>query len=70
MKYRIKSPFTGIHRSADGKSQFVTMEPGNVFTLRGEEGSGMVNVMYQRRIVAVFRKDIEDRTEKIRGTGA
>jgi hypothetical protein len=69
MKYRIKLPFIGVHRRGDGKSQFVTMEPGNVFTIRGEQ-SGMVNVMYERRIVAVFRKDIEEHTEKIRGAGA
>ena len=46
------------------------MEPGNVFTIRGEERPSMVNVMYQRRVVTVFLKDIEERAEKIRGAGA
>jgi hypothetical protein len=66
MKYLVKTPFLAVYRAADGKSQFVNMEPGHVFTLRGEEREGMINVLYQGRIVSVFVKDIEERSQKIK----
>lgn len=65
MKYRVKTPFLAVYR-AHGKSQFVNMEPGHAFTLRGEERKGLINVLYQGRIVSVFVKDIEERAQKIK----
>lgn len=66
MKYRVHTAFRGVLRPADGPSEFVTLEPGSVFTIRGEERDGMVTVMYQARLVVVFVKDIESRAVKIR----
>jgi len=66
MKYRVKTPFLAVYRTTGGKSHFVNMEPGHLFTLRGEERRGMINVLYQGRIVSVFVKDIEERAQKIK----
>jgi hypothetical protein len=68
MKYRVKEAFIAVRQTADGKSQFVTMEVGNIFTIRGEERAGLVKVLYRGQIVAVFLKDIEHRAVKIRET--
>ena len=61
MKYRVKNPFMAVHRRNDGTSEFVQLQPGMVLTVRSGERNGMVNVMYDRRILAVFMTDIEER---------
>jgi len=65
MKYRVKTAFIAVHRRKDGTSDFIHLEPGTVFTIRGREQSGMVNIMHQRRIVAVFVADVKQRAEPI-----
>jgi hypothetical protein len=67
MKYQVKSAFIGVYRQNDGTSEFVTVEPGAFFALRGQVRGGFVNIMYQARILAVFMKDVEERAVKIRG---
>jgi hypothetical protein len=65
MKYRVKNPFMAVHRRNDGTSEFVQLQPGMVLTVRSGERNGMVNVMYDRRILAVFMSDIEERAVQV-----
>lgn len=65
MKYRVENSFIGVHRKNDGTSEFVRLEPGTVFSVRGKGRNGMVNVMYNRRVLAVFLSDIEERAVQI-----
>jgi hypothetical protein len=66
MKYRVHTAFRGVFRPSDGTSEFVTLETGSVLTIRGQERNGMVTVMYQARLIAVFVKDLEDLTVRIK----
>lgn len=66
MKYRVSSAFNSIRRARDESFQFVTLEPGNAFTIRGEERSGQVKVIYRGQIILVFTEDIRRRAVKIR----
>ena len=59
MKYSVQIAFLGVCRQNDGTSEFVTLEPGSVFTIRSGVRGGFVKVMYQRRMLAVFMKDVE-----------
>jgi hypothetical protein len=68
MKYRVKTAFIGVHRRSDGTSEFVQLEPGTVFTVRGAVHVGMINIMHNRHIVAVFLADVEERAELINDT--
>src|ERR1700676_4680432 len=52
MKYRVKAAFIAVHRRSDGTSEFIQLEPGTIFTVRGGVRSGMVNIMHQRRMAA------------------
>jgi hypothetical protein len=61
MKYRVENPFIGVHRKIDGTSEFIRLQPGTVFSVRSKGRNGMVNVMYDRRILAVFESDIQER---------
>jgi hypothetical protein len=65
MKYRVKTTFIAVHRRSDGRSEFIQLEPGTVFTIRGGVRSGMVNIMHQRRMVSVFEADVRERAEQI-----
>jgi hypothetical protein len=62
MKYRVKTAFLGVYLKRDGTSEFVELQPGTVFALRGEGRAGMVKVMCERRLLSVFQKDIEQRS--------
>jgi hypothetical protein len=68
MRYRVKAAFIAVHRRKDGTSDFIHLEPGTVFTIRGREQAGMVNILHQRRIVTVFVADIKQRAEPISST--
>ena len=65
MKYRVKTAFLGVHLKRDGTSEFIKLQPGMVFALRGQDRAGTVKIMCQRRLVAVFWKDIEQRAVKL-----
>jgi hypothetical protein len=67
MKYLVKTSLTAVYRRNDGTSEFVKLEPGTVFTIRGPERSGLVNVIHQGRIVAVFMRDVQERAARING---
>jgi hypothetical protein len=65
MKYRVRTAFLAVHKQNGGKSEFVTLEPGQMFTVRGREPSGFLKVMYRGRMVAVFERDIQERAVRI-----
>ena len=45
---------------------FVTITPGSIITVKGEVlQSGLVDVLYDGRIVAAFMRDIESRAEMV-----
>jgi hypothetical protein len=66
MKYRVNRAFIGVRRANDDSFQFVTLEPGNAFTIRGEERNGQVKVIYRGKMILVFMEDIRQRAVKIR----
>jgi hypothetical protein len=68
MKYRVKTAFIAVYRRNDGTSEFVQLEPGTVFTVRGVVHAGMVNIMHNRRILSVFLADVKERAEFINQT--
>lgn len=59
-----------VHRRNDGTSEFVQLQPGMVLTVRSGERNGMVNVMYDRRILVVFMSDIEERAVHVSGASS
>jgi hypothetical protein len=65
MKYRVKTAFIGVHCEKNGTSEFVTLEPGTVFTVRSTIRGGFVNIMHQTRILSVFMRDVEERAVKV-----
>jgi hypothetical protein len=69
MKYRVEQVFLGVHRHDNGTSEFVPLEPGTVFTIRGQVRGSFVDVIYRTRRLAVFVKDIQARAVKIQETG-
>lgn len=65
MTYRVKTSFKAVHQRSDGTSEFVQLEPGTVFTIRGDVVEGMVKILHNRRLVTVFLADVNERAEKI-----
>lgn len=59
-----------VHRGGtDGRMQFVTVPAGAVLQIVGKpQQSGLVEVNYNDRVVAMFLRDIEDRGERVSGT--
>jgi hypothetical protein len=64
MKYRVKTAFLGVYQKRDGTSEFMKLQPGEVFAFRGED-RGMVKIMCGRRLMVVFRKDIDERAVRL-----
>ena len=67
MRYRLKSPTMAVERGgSNGRMQFVTVPSGTMLEVVGEpQQSGLVDVRFDGRVVAMFLRDIEDRAEKI-----
>jgi hypothetical protein len=65
MKYRVNTAFIGVGRTKDESYQFVTLEPGSAFTIRGEERDGQVKIIYRGQMIQVFLEDIRQRAVKI-----
>lgn len=66
-KYQLKSPTMAVERGGtDGRMQFVTVPAGSLVQITGDpQRSGLVDVVFKGRIVAMFLRDIEDRGERI-----
>ena len=68
-KYRLKSPTMAVERGGtDGRMQLATVPAGALLTIVGEaQQSGLIDVLFEGRIVAMFLRDIEDRGGRILG---
>ena len=67
MRYQLKSPTMAVERGgSNGRMQFVTVPEGTMLELVGEpQQSGLIDVCFEGRVVAMFLRDVEDRGEKI-----
>ena len=61
--YQLKSPTMAVERGgSDGRMQFVTVPDGAMIELVGApQQSGLIDVRFEGRVVAMFLRDIEDR---------
>jgi hypothetical protein len=66
-RYLLKSPTMAVERGGqDGRMQFVTVPTGAALRIVGDvQSSGLVDVQFEDRVVAMFLQDICDRGEKI-----
>ncbi len=64
--YRVISSFIGIRQGDDGAYRLITI-PGNArISIRGPVlQSGLVDVEFDDQLIAVFMRDIEERTEPL-----
>ena len=68
MRYRVREALLAIASQAQVKPVYITIEPGSVITVQGiEEQSGFVDVSYRGEIVKVFLRDLEKRTDRVKG---
>lgn len=67
MQYQLKSPTMAVERGgSNGRMQFVTVPEGAIIELVGElQQSGLIDVSFDGRVVAMFLRDVEDRGERI-----
>ena len=66
MTYRAREPFLAFRYDPSVPRRFMTITAESVFTLQSEvHPSGLVSVLYNGQIVAVFMKDIEMRAEAV-----
>lgn len=64
-RYRLKAPTMAVERGSDGRMQLVTVPEGAIVQVEGEpQQSGLVDVIFDNRNVAMFFRDIGDRGEK------
>ena len=68
MKYRVREALLAIASQAQVRPVYITIEPGSVITVKGiEEESGFVDVFYRGEMVKVFLRDLEKRTDRVKG---
>jgi len=68
MKYRVREAFIAVCDNAPNPFTFVTLPPGEMITLVGTvQQSGLVDVRYDGQVVAVFMRDVENRTDLVDG---
>ena len=66
MKFRVREPLLALWSEPQKKPAFMTIEPGSVITVKGEEEqSGFVDVSYAGRIVKAYMRDIEKRADRV-----
>jgi hypothetical protein len=65
--FRLSSPTMGVERGgSNGQMKFVTIPAGGLLKVVGDpQQSGLVDVCFEGRIVAMFLQDLEDRGERI-----
>lgn len=71
MTYRVHEPFIAV---TDGQSRpfaFVTITKGSTITIKGEvQQSGLVDVLYEGKVVAAFMRDIQARAQLVEASVA
>jgi hypothetical protein len=66
MIYRAKEPLLAVRDDVPKPNGFITISPGSIISTRGEvQQSGFVDVLYDGRVVAVFMRDIQARTDRV-----
>ena len=67
MQYQLQSPTMAVERGgSNGRMQFVTVPAGAMLELIGEpQQSGLIDVHFEGRVVAMFLRDIEERGKRI-----
>ena len=64
--YRVHTPLMGQARQDDGRAEFIAIPRGSVVLVDGNAGAlGLVDVEYKGKRLAVYRRDIEERAEKV-----
>jgi len=64
--YRVHTPLMAQARQDDGGARFIAIPRGSVVLVDGNVGSlGLVDVEYKGKRLAVYRRDIEERAEKM-----
>lgn len=62
MTYQVQEPVLAVRNDQSKPFVFVTITEGSIITVQGEvQQSGLVDVLYDGRIVAVFMRDIQAR---------
>ena len=68
MKYRVREAFIALCDEPPNPYTFVSLPPGTTITIVATVGSGLVDVAYDGgRIVTVFVRDVDERTELVEG---
>jgi hypothetical protein len=71
MTYHVREPFIAVRDEPPAPFAFTTLTPGSTIKVLGEvQQSGLVDVLYNDQIVAVFMRDIEARAERIQTESA
>lgn len=64
-RYHVLSPFIAIKALEDGY-KIVTVPSGSIIEIFGEvQRSGLVDVTFEEETVAVFKRDIDARSERV-----
>ena len=64
--YRVHTPLVAQARQDDGRAEFIAIPRGSVMLVSGSEGSlSLVDVEYKGKRLAVYRRDIEERADKM-----
>jgi hypothetical protein len=64
--YRVHTPLVTQARQDGGRTEFMAIPRGSLMLVSGDLGSlGLVDVEYKGKRLAVYRRDIEERAEKM-----
>ena len=64
--YRVHTPLVAQSVQTDGRARFVAIPRGSIILVSGILGSGgLIDVQCDGARLAVFRRDIEERAEKL-----
>ena len=71
MTYHVREPFLAVRDVPPTPFTFATITPGSIIKVVGEvQQSGLVDVLFDDQIVAVFMRDVETRADLVKGCTA
>ena len=71
MTYHVREPFIAVRDEPPAPFAFTTVLQGATIKVLGEvQQSGLVDVLYDGQIVAVFMRDIEAKADLVNGKTA
>ena len=63
--YRVHTPLVA-QRQTDGRAEYVAIPRGSMMLVPEKEGDlGLVDVEYEGRTLAVYRRDIDERADRV-----